>query len=95
MQDTGIIENVYEELCSYENLETAFNRARRGKTLKDYVIEFEAKLKENLLQLRTELLLQTYQPQPLNHQPGIEFLKIIIALAHAEVKDRLLGDVGD
>ena len=65
MQDTGIIENVYEELCSYENLETAFNRARRGKTLKDYVIEFEAKLKENLLQLRTELLLQTYQPQPL------------------------------
>lgn len=65
MQDAGIIENVYEELCSYENLETAFNRARRGKTLKDYVIEFEAKLKENLLQLRTELLLQTYQPQPL------------------------------
>jgi len=33
MQDTGIIENVCEELCSYENLETAFNRARRGKTL--------------------------------------------------------------
>ncbi len=33
MQDTEIIENVYEELCSYENLETAFNRTRRGKTL--------------------------------------------------------------
>ncbi|MDP3989728.1 MAG: reverse transcriptase domain-containing protein [archaeon] len=57
--------NVYEELCSYENLETAFNRARRGKTLKRYVIEFEEKLKENLLQLRYELIMQTYEPQPL------------------------------
>ena len=41
-----ILENVYEELCSHENLETAFNRARRGKTHKPYVIEFEEKLKE-------------------------------------------------
>lgn len=65
MNENGVIENVYEELCSYENLETAFNRARRGKTLKPYVIEFEQKLKENLLELRNELLLQTYRPQPL------------------------------
>ncbi len=51
MEDNGVIENAYEELCAYENLETAFNRARRGKTLKPYVIEFEQKLKENLMQL--------------------------------------------
>lgn len=57
--------NVYDELCSYENLEIAFNRARRGKTLKRYVIEFEEKLKENLLQLRSELIMQTYEPKPL------------------------------
>lgn len=57
--------NFYEGLCSYENLESAFNRARRGKTLKNYVVEFEKKLKENLMQLRAELLMQTYSPQPL------------------------------
>ena len=56
---------MYEQLCSYENLELAFKRARRGKTLKPYVIEFEEKLKENLLQLQTELLSQTYKPEPL------------------------------
>ena len=56
---------VYGELCSYENLELAFQRARKGKTLKDYVIKFEANLKENLLLLRTELILHTYQPKPL------------------------------
>jgi len=65
VEEHDILVNVYEELCSYENLETAFNRARRGKTLKKYVIEFEEKLKENLLQLRNELLMQTYNPQPL------------------------------
>jgi len=51
-----MIENdeLYEELCSYENLELAFKKARRGKTLKPYVIEFENKLDENL-QLNDEL----------------------------------------
>ena len=61
----NILNNIYEKLCSYENLETAFNRARRGKTLKKYVIEFEEKLTENLMQLRNELLMQTYNPKPL------------------------------
>lgn len=65
VEEHDVLVNVYEELCSYKNLETAFNRARRGKTLKRYVIEFEEKLKENLLQLRNELLMQTYNPQPL------------------------------
>lgn len=48
MLNAGVLENVYEELCSYENLEAAFNKARRGKTLKKYVIEFEEKLKRYL-----------------------------------------------
>jgi RNA-directed DNA polymerase len=56
---------IYEEICSYENLETALKRARRGKTLKNYVIEFEKNLKENIFQLRNELLMQTYTPRPL------------------------------
>lgn len=65
MNKNYTLEDIYKELCSYENLEIAFNRARRRKTLKKYVIEFEENLKENLLQLRIELLMQTYNPQPL------------------------------
>ena len=57
--------NQYEELCSYENIETAFNRAKKGKTTKPYVIKYEKELKENLLQLRKELVTQTYKPKPL------------------------------
>ena len=57
--------NLWEELCSYENLELAFRKARKHKTLKPYVIEFEKNLNENLLQLRAELLMLTYKPKPL------------------------------
>ncbi len=57
--------NLYDELCSHDNLELAFNKARKGKTLKPYVIEFERNLTSNLLQLRNELLFQTYTPKPL------------------------------
>jgi retron-type reverse transcriptase len=57
--------NGYEELCSYENLLFAFQRARKGKILKDYVINFEKNLEENLKKLRIELLMQTYKPASL------------------------------
>ena len=57
--------NLWIELCSYENLYSAFKKARRHKTLKPYVIEFEKNLEDNLLQLRTELLLHSYNPKPL------------------------------
>lgn len=59
------INDAYEELCSYENLFFAFQRARKGKTLKDYVINFEKNLQVNLQKLRIELLMQTYKPRPL------------------------------
>ena len=57
--------NLFDKLCSYENLELAFRKARKHKTLKHYVIEFEKNLKENLLSLRTELIFHTYKPKPL------------------------------
>lgn len=56
---------MYASLCSFENLELAFKRARKGKTLKPYVIEFEEKVEDNLRRLQTELLFQTYMPKPL------------------------------
>lgn len=43
----------------------AFRKARKGKSKKWYVIEFENNLKNNLLQLRYELETLTYHPRPL------------------------------
>ena len=57
--------NLWNDLCNYENLELAFKKARKHKTLKYYVLEFENNLEDNLLQLRYELLFYTYKPNPL------------------------------
>ncbi len=57
--------NLYQELCSEENIALAFKKARKRKSKKPYVIEFEGNLKENLELLRSELLDESYQPKPL------------------------------
>ena len=57
--------NLYDGLCSYENLQSAFRKSKKGKSSKQYVIEFEKSLEDNLLLLRSELLLHSYKPQPL------------------------------
>ena len=43
--------DLWSELCSYYNLELAYCKARKHKTLKCYVVEFEKNLGQNLLQL--------------------------------------------
>ena len=58
-------DDLYDRLCSFENLELAYQKARKHKTLKKYVIEFEKDLVSNLEQLRTELMLHSYAPKPL------------------------------
>ncbi len=58
-------ETLYNRLCSPKNLRFAFRKARKGKTLRPYVIEFESRLEENLQTLQTELLFHTYRPRPL------------------------------
>lgn len=60
-----IHKNLYQELCSEENIALAFKKARKRKTLKPYVIQFEKNLEENLSLLRQELLKESYQPKPL------------------------------
>ena len=57
--------NLYQKIVSYNNLLLAYKNARKNKTKKDYVIEFENNLNNNLKSLRTELLLHSYQPKPL------------------------------
>lgn len=59
--ETGL----FAQMCALENLALAFEKARKRKTLKKDVIDFEKNLTENLNQLRTELLAQTYKPRAL------------------------------
>ncbi len=57
--------NLYQELCSKENIALAFKKAQKRKSGKPYVIEFKNNLNENLELLRLELLSNTYKPKPL------------------------------
>ena len=57
--------NLFEKLCSIENLRTAFNKAKKGKSKKWYVEEFEYNLDSELSKLKIELEDQRYKPKPL------------------------------
>ena len=56
---------LYKEICSMNNLANAWKKARKGKTKRDYVIEFEKDTRQKLFKLHEELLNQTYKPKPL------------------------------
>ena len=57
--------NIYQEIISLENLFLAYKKARKGKTKKDYVKEFERDLENNLIILHEELKNKNYTPKPL------------------------------
>jgi len=57
--------NLYSDIYSLDNLLKALKKARKGKTKKVYVIEFEKNLLDNLLKLQEELKSLTYKPRPL------------------------------
>lgn len=52
--------NLYQKVCSYDNLLSAFQKARKGKSKKDYVIKFESNLQTNLENLQKDLINKTY-----------------------------------
>ena len=55
--------NLYDKLCTIENLEIAFEKARERKSRKDYVIKFENNLENELRNLSLELKSLTYKPR--------------------------------
>lgn len=61
----GTYNNLYPKIYDLDNLILAWKKARKHKTKKDYVVEFETNLRENLLNLQEELKNQTYKPKPL------------------------------
>jgi RNA-directed DNA polymerase len=59
------LNNIYHKIYNIRNLILAWRRARKGKTKKEYVIEFEKNIGDNLRELKFELMSQTYKPKPL------------------------------
>jgi len=57
--------NLYPKVCSAENIELAFKKARKNKTNLSCVIKFEENIEEELNKLRKELSSFTYTPLPL------------------------------
>lgn len=55
------IKNMYNELCSYENLYKAYLNARKNKRFRNEVLEFTFNLEENLSQISDELRNHTYK----------------------------------
>ncbi|MEK6885334.1 MAG: reverse transcriptase/maturase family protein [Nanoarchaeota archaeon] len=56
---------LYSQIISVRNLILAWKKARKHKTKKDYVKEFEKDTLGNLLKLQRELIEQTYFPKSL------------------------------
>ncbi len=55
----------FDQICTYDNIRLAYERARKRKTKKTYVIEFEQNLDQNIRELQKELITETYFPKPL------------------------------
>jgi len=53
--------NLFDKICSFQNLHLAYLKARKCKRYRDEILGFSFNLEENLLKLREELLSQTYQ----------------------------------
>ncbi len=53
--------NLFDKICSFENLYIAYLKARRCKRYRREILKFSYNLEENLLRLGKELSDQTYQ----------------------------------
>ena len=56
--------NLYPQIYTFENLHTAYRRARKGKRCRVEVAAFEFDMEHHLLQLQSELRDGTYRPGP-------------------------------
>lgn len=55
------IKNVYDEICSFENLYKAYLNARKNKRFRDEVLEFTNNLEEYLIDIQKDLMNHTYE----------------------------------
>lgn len=55
--------NLFDTICSFDNLYAAAEKAQRGKRSQDNVARFNLNLEKEILRLQRELQQQTYQPE--------------------------------
>jgi retron-type reverse transcriptase len=53
--------NLFEKICSFQNLYSAYLKARKCKRYREEILKFSYNLEENLLKLQEELLNQSYR----------------------------------
>lgn len=53
--------NLYNQICSFENLEKAYKQAKKGKRYRNDVLRFSEHLEQNLIDLQMDLINQTYK----------------------------------
>jgi hypothetical protein len=59
--------HLFERVCDFRNLLWAAHKAQAGKRYRPAVLDFNARLEDNLLTLRRELLDGSYRPGPHDH----------------------------
>lgn len=57
---------IYKQVYSTDNLTSAFQKARKGKSKKNYVVNFELDLERNIGVLQRDLKFKIYKPSRLN-----------------------------
>ena len=57
------INNIYDQIYTYENLLKAYRKARKNKRYRTEVLAYTARLSENLLELQEDFKTCTYHPQ--------------------------------
>lgn len=58
-------DNLFERICSWDNLELAARRVRKGKRYRSYAECFELRRESVLMDIRTQLLTDIWRPQPM------------------------------
>lgn len=55
------VENIFDKICSFENLVLAAKKAQRGKRFKESTSKFNLNLEKELLKIQDELHNETYK----------------------------------
>lgn len=56
--------NLWKQICSWENLHSAFIEARKGKKFKNEALRFGSRLEENLTNIHNHLIWKSWRPGP-------------------------------
>lgn len=74
------INNIYDQLCSIDNLLLADSIARRGKSKQTGVIEFDKNYEQNIADIYRELVTKTYKTSPYKQRTIMERKERVISI---------------